>query len=76
MSAYEDNAPCINLLSDTLLPQVNLFCYGEVSSARRQSDFADSMDRIKSGKERLVKTQIRDKDEVYNAIKAFLGKGR
>jgi len=47
-----------------------------VSSARRQSDFADSMDRIKSGKERLVKTQIRDKDEVYNAIKAFLGKGR
>ncbi len=72
----EDNAKCINLLSDALLPQVNLFCYGEVSSARRQSDFADSMDRIKSGNERLVKTQIRDKDEIYSAIKAFLGKGR
>jgi hypothetical protein len=24
----------------------------------------------------LVKTQIRDKDEIYDAIKAFLGKGR
>ena len=71
-----DNASCVNLLADSILPQVNLFCYGEVSSARRHSDFADSMDRIKSGRERLVKTQIKDKDEIYNAVKAFLGKGR
>jgi len=34
------------------------------------------MDRIKSGRERLVKTQIKDKDEIFDAIKAFLGKGR
>ena len=71
-----DNASCVNLLADSILPQVNLFCYGEVNNARRQSDYADSLDKLPSGKERLVKTTIKDKDEIYNAVKAFLGKGR
>ena len=72
----EDNAGCVSVLAEAILPHVNLFCYGEVSSSRRQSDFADSLDRLDANKERLVKTQITDKDEIYNAIKVFLGKGQ
>jgi len=73
----KDNVTCIGLLADAILPNVNLFCYGEVSTSMRQSDFADSLARLDEiGKERLIKTAIKSKVEIYDAVKAFLGKGR
>jgi sporulation protein YhbH len=73
----DDNDKCVQLLTETLLPQANLFCYGEVSGPRGHSQFAQALDRLQAeAKEHLVMAKIKDKGEIYNAIKLFLGKGR
>jgi len=71
----DDNAKCGKLLADCILPYVNQFCYGEVSGSR-ESDFCQMLGHLNSEKGRLVKARIKDKDAIYDAIKAFLGKGR
>jgi sporulation protein YhbH len=73
----DDNVKCAHLLIDDILPSVNLFCYGEVGSSRSRSRFLrvlHHLDLEKSG--RLTAHQISAKEEIYDAIKDFLGKGR
>jgi hypothetical protein len=73
----DDNTECARLLADEILPFVNLFCYGEVGSPRSYSRFLKVLTRVETeDDERLVTTRIRTKDGIYDAIKAFLGKGR
>lgn len=72
----DDNAQCVELLASQILPHVNLFCYGEVSSSRGRSRFMRTLEKheLDDG-ERLVTTAIKDKPGIYDAIKTFLGKG-
>ena len=73
----DDNAQCARMLVDSILPHVNLFCYGEVSGPRDQSQFMQALNELElDDKERLVIATIKDKDKVYDAIQVFLGKGR
>jgi hypothetical protein len=73
----DDNAECVQLLADAILPYANLFCYGEVGSSRTSSRFLRALSRLDSeGEDRLVTTRIQSKDRIYGAIKDFLGKGR
>jgi sporulation protein YhbH len=72
----DDNTKCARMLSETLLPEVNLFCYGEVHGSYERSQFMHALNKIDTGdKERLVVSTIKDKDAIYDAIKTFLGKG-
>ncbi len=72
-SGEEDDERCAALLTDTLLPELNLFCYGQVMSE------ADYLFRSYLSRhiddEKLSTAQINDNDDVYSAIKTFLGKG-
>jgi len=70
-----DNETCFTILRDELLPKVNLFCYGQVRSLYGSGEFKRRLDESVEG-ENLITTEIRDKDEIYDAIKAFLGKGK
>jgi uncharacterized sporulation protein YeaH/YhbH (DUF444 family) len=73
----DDNTKCARLLADDILPYVNLFCYGEVSGPRDHSRFMKALDELElDDRERLITTTIKDRDKIYEAIKAFLGKGR
>ena len=73
----DDNARCARLLTQDLLPNVNLFSYGEVQGPRGRSQFMKTLDRLEwDDRERVTTTAIGDKDEIYDAIKVFLGKGR
>ncbi len=73
----DDNAQCARLLADQILPHVNLFCYGEVGSLRAQSQFMKALNKLElEDKERLTITTLKNKDEIFDAIKVFLGKGR
>jgi sporulation protein YhbH len=73
----DDNAQCVRLLADEILPQVNLFCYGEVRGPRSISQYMETLNGLETeDKERLTTTVIRDKENIYDAIKVFLGKGR
>lgn len=67
-----DDRNSMALLEETLLPQVNLFCYGQVSSAPGHQ-FLDIVSRIED--EKLSLARINTDEDVYAAIKAFLGKG-
>jgi uncharacterized sporulation protein YeaH/YhbH (DUF444 family) len=62
----DDNEQCVRLLTDDILPAVNLFSYGEVRGPRGLSQYMDTLHGIES----------EAKDEIYDAIKVFLGKGR
>lgn len=73
----DDSESCARLLADDLLPAVNLFCYGEVGSSGNRSRHLHTLSHIESDDlDRLTVSRIRSKDEIWDAIRTFLGKGR
>jgi uncharacterized sporulation protein YeaH/YhbH (DUF444 family) len=71
-SDEDDDRRCVELLDKELLPQVNLFCYGQVQSGYGQQ-FIDNLARIRNDK--LASSKINDDGDILPAIKTFLGKG-
>jgi uncharacterized sporulation protein YeaH/YhbH (DUF444 family) len=70
-----DTDLCLEMLETRLLPKLNLFCFGQVRSSYGGGRFKTDLDEGFPGREDLVTSEIRDKDEIYDAIKRFLGKG-
>ena len=70
-----DTDTCMDLLRDELLPKLNLFCFGQVRSSYGGGRFKADVEEAFPGHEKIVTSEIRDKDEIYDAIKRFLGKG-
>ncbi len=68
----DDNVRCLNLLADHLLPAMNLFCYGQVQNIPGQY-FIETLAKLEDKK--LSRAEIKDDDDIYDAIKTFLGKG-
>ena len=68
----EDDRRCLALLEQDLLPAVNLFAYGQVRSAPGQQ-FLHTLENLP--REKLATAAINHDEEIYGAIKAFLGKG-
>lgn len=67
-----DDRRCVELMEEELLPKVNLFCYGQVRNAYGPQ-FIDTLAQIEN--EKLSSAKINDDEDIYDAIKAFLGKG-
>jgi len=72
-SGREDDQRCLNLLREALLPEVNLFCYGQVQSHSNYA-FQEVLDSHLED-DKLATAQIDDDEDIYSAIKSFLGKG-
>jgi uncharacterized sporulation protein YeaH/YhbH (DUF444 family) len=70
-----DTSLCMDLLRKELLPKLNLFCFGQVRSSYGGGRFKADLDEAFPGEAAVVTSEIRDKDEIYDAIKRFLGKG-
>jgi uncharacterized sporulation protein YeaH/YhbH (DUF444 family) len=70
-----DTDLCMELLRTDLLPKLNLFCFGQVRSSYGGGRFKTDLEEAFPGEGRVVTGEIRDKDEIYDAIKRFLGKG-
>jgi uncharacterized sporulation protein YeaH/YhbH (DUF444 family) len=71
-----DTEECMKILEEALVPKVNLMCYGQVESAYGSGQFIKDLEAKFNGEEKLVTSEIKNKDQVYDSIKAFLGKGR
>lgn len=75
----EDTKKCFQLLENQLLPQVNMFCYGQVESLYGSGQFyRDLSEHFNSShelNERVITTRIPNKDAIYDSIKEFLNKG-
>lgn len=72
----EDTSLCIQILKDRMLPKANLFCYGQVESQYGSGQFIKDLKEQLSGKENLITSKIDSRDDIYDSIKAFLGKGK
>ena len=70
-----DTDLCMEILRGRLLPRLNLFCFGQVRSSYGGGRFKSDIEQAFPGESQIVTAEIRDKDEVYDAIKRFLGKG-
>jgi uncharacterized sporulation protein YeaH/YhbH (DUF444 family) len=71
-----DTEHCVTLLKDGLLPMCNQFCYGQVKSAYGSGQFKKDLDTAFRGDDKVVTTDIQDRDGILPSIKTFLGKGR
>jgi len=72
----DDNQICVDVLRDTLLPALNLFCYGQVSITDTFSEFKTVIDNLFKGNEKVITNGIYNRDGIYPSIKAFLGTGK
>ena len=59
----------------TILPHVNLFCYGQVESPYGSGQFIKDLTEHFDEDERVVTSEIKGKDAIMDSIKEFLGKG-
>ena len=56
--------------------EINQFCYGQVRSLYGSGRFAHDLEEYLGKEDNLVIAEIADRDDVYDAIKDFLGKGK
>ncbi len=71
-----DTDVCVKLLTERLLPRVNQFSYGQVTSTYGSGQFKRDLEARFPGEPLLVTSQIDSKDDIPESIKVFLGKGR
>jgi sporulation protein YhbH len=73
----EDNVQSLSLLGEDLLPAVNLFCYGQVESPYGSGEYIRAIKgRFGEEHEKLVLSEIENKEAIFDSIKLFLGKGK
>ncbi len=73
----EDNRQALQLLREKLLPQCNLFCYGQVESPYGSGEYIRSLrGALEDQFDNLVLSEIEDKEGIFDSIKLFLGKGK
>ncbi len=72
----DDDYQCIRLLKEQLLEKANLFCYGQVQGVYGVGNFKRVLDEAFKNNDKLVTSEIEDKEAIYSSIKQFLGKGK
>jgi uncharacterized protein len=70
-----DTSLCMEMLRKDMIPKLNLFCFGQVRSSYGGGRFKTDIEDAFPGEDKIITSEIRDKDEIYDAIKRFLGKG-
>ncbi len=74
---WGDDIPrCLELLSENLLPNLNLFGYGQVESPYGSGEFFDYIYEMLGDRENVVTSRIPDRDAILDSIRDFLGTGR
>jgi uncharacterized sporulation protein YeaH/YhbH (DUF444 family) len=72
----EDNERSLELLREALLPQANLFCYGQVESPYGSGEYLRSLQQgVGDSANNLIVAEIENKDAIYPCLKKFLGTG-
>ncbi len=74
--SVDDTLLCVDILKNRILPSANMFCYGQVESPYGSGQFIKDLREHLGADERVITSEVRDKDAIVDSIKAFLGKGR
>ncbi len=74
---WGDDIPhCMELLTEKLLPKINLFGYGQVESPYGSGEFYEYIHEMLGERDNVVCSRIPDRDAILGSIKEFLGTGR
>jgi uncharacterized protein len=74
--SVDDTRLSLSILRERILPVSNQFGYGQVESPYGSGQFLKDLRDQMGGHEKLVVSEIKDKDHIYASIKDFLGGGR
>ncbi len=74
-SSEADSRECVKLIREHLLPASNLFGYCQVASAYGSGNFINVLHEHLKGEEKVLTSRVNTKDDIYDSIKAFFGKG-
>jgi hypothetical protein len=66
----------MDLLKGRILPWCNQFSYGQVESPYGSGQFIKDLRETYAGEEKMVLSEIPDRDAIVRSIRDFLGKGR
>lgn len=72
----DDTRLCMEVLRERLLPVGNVFCYGQVESPYGSGQFIKDLREAFGEDQRLLTSEIPNRDGIYSSIKDFLGTGR
>jgi uncharacterized sporulation protein YeaH/YhbH (DUF444 family) len=65
----------VKLLKEQLLPICNMFGYCQVASAYGSGNFINVLHEHLRNHEKLLTSRVNSKDDIYDSIKTFFGKG-
>ena len=76
--SVDDTSACIKLLEDQILPASNVFCYGQVHSPYGSGQFIKDLHKAfgEGDHDKVITSEIKDREAIVDSIKTFLGKGR
>jgi uncharacterized sporulation protein YeaH/YhbH (DUF444 family) len=74
--SVDDTEECLRILKDGVLPQVNLFGYGQVESPYGSGQFIKDLREAFGDEDNVILSEIPNRDAIYSSIKDFLGKGK
>ena len=67
----------MDILNEAILPACNLFCYGQVDSPYGSGDYIKSLGKVfGSDHEKMILSEIANRDGIYESIRTFLGTGK
>jgi hypothetical protein len=72
----DDTKLCVDLLTERILPAVNLFAYGQVESPYGSGQFVKDLREAVGARENVALSEIADKEAIYGSIRTFLGTGK
>ena len=74
---WGDDVPkCVELLTQKLLPKLNLFGYGQVESPYGSGEFFEHVNTLTDDHKNVVVSRIPDRESIVSSIKEFLSTGR
>ena len=74
--SMDDTLACVELLRQSLIPWSNMFAYGQVESPYGSGQFLKDLREHFRDEEKLVTSEIPNKEAIVQSIQDFLGKGR
>lgn len=72
----EDTRLCIRMLREFFVPNCNMFGYGQVESKYGSGQFLKDLQKEFPDEDRIILSQIENRDKILDSIKDFLGKGK
>ena len=74
--SVDDTLLCVDILRNQIFPASNVFSYGQVESPYGSGQFIKDLREHFGDDEKLITSEIRDRDAIVGSIRDFLGPGK